>query len=111
MNAAKKKPATNDLVFGLGATGMSVARYLRRNELNAAFADSRNEPPGIDELKKDWPDAEVKLGKIAVDLVGVSAMTVHGEVIVKNVRPADIRETQADNAKRVGKTMLVVLVR
>lgn len=52
-----------DLVLGLGATGLSIARYLRRGEGKAMFADTRDEPPGIDELKDVWPDADVVLGK------------------------------------------------
>ena len=46
--SAVKKTATRgqDLVVGLGATGLSVARYLHRNDLDAAFTDSRDEPPG-----------------------------------------------------------------
>jgi len=51
-----------DLVFGLGATGLSVARYLRRTEGDALFADSRDEPPGIAALRELWPDADVRLG-------------------------------------------------
>jgi UDP-N-acetylmuramoylalanine--D-glutamate ligase len=49
-------------VLGLGATGLSIARYLRRNDCDAVFLDSRDEPPGLDELNDVWPDADVKLG-------------------------------------------------
>jgi UDP-N-acetylmuramoylalanine--D-glutamate ligase len=63
MNAARKNRGTaKDLVLGLGATGLSVARYLRRKDIDAVFADSRDEPPGLDDLDKEWPDAEVLLG-------------------------------------------------
>ena len=63
MNAAKKTASTgNDLVLGLGATGLSIARYLQRNDGDATFYDSRDEPPGIDELKEIFPDAKVVLG-------------------------------------------------
>lgn len=55
--------AGKDLVVGLGATGLSVARYLRRNGLDAAFVDTREQPPGIDALREVWPDADVQLGK------------------------------------------------
>ena len=48
--------------MGLGATGLSVARYLRRNNSSATFFDSRENPPGIDELDEIWPDAKVLLG-------------------------------------------------
>ena len=67
MKAAAKNESTNkDLVLGLGVTGLSVARYLRRNDRNATFIDSRDEPPGIDELSDVWPDADVILGKAAL---------------------------------------------
>jgi UDP-N-acetylmuramoylalanine-D-glutamate ligase len=51
MNAAAKKKRTNakkatgasekNLVFGLGTTGMSVARYLKRKGLAARFGRYR----------------------------------------------------------------------
>jgi UDP-N-acetylmuramoylalanine--D-glutamate ligase len=68
MNAAKKKTAAKtsdqrDLVMGLGATGLSVARFLQREGRNACFMDSREEPPGRDELEELWPDAEIQLGE------------------------------------------------
>lgn len=63
MNAASKSASTSrDLVLGLGATGLSIARYLRRNDCDAVFIDSRAEPPGIDELNNVWPGADIKLG-------------------------------------------------
>lgn len=61
--AKKKKAAAKDLVIGLGATGLSVARFLRRGELDAIFIDSRSNPPGVDELAEIWPDADVTLGQ------------------------------------------------
>jgi len=65
MSAAKTSASSNkDLVVGLGATGLSIARYLRRNDGNATFFDSRENPPGIDELDEIWPDAEVLLGDV-----------------------------------------------
>ena len=65
MKAAKKKVAAcTDLVFGLGMTGLSVARYFRRCDIDANFADSRDEPPGLDDLSDLWPNADVLLGNI-----------------------------------------------
>lgn len=61
MNAAART-AAKDLVLGLGTTGLSIARYLRRNNLNAVFFDTREEPPGVDELNELWPGAELVLG-------------------------------------------------
>jgi UDP-N-acetylmuramoylalanine--D-glutamate ligase len=62
MNAAKKKSADKDLVFGLGATGLSIARYLQREKRDTIFMDTRDEPPGVDELGEFWPDADLVLG-------------------------------------------------
>lgn len=50
------------LVAGLGKTGLSVARYLKRSDKDAVFYDSRTEPPGLDDLRAIWPDAKLLLG-------------------------------------------------
>jgi UDP-N-acetylmuramoylalanine--D-glutamate ligase len=73
MNAAAKKKRANatstaaagqtSLVFGLGTTGMSVARYLKRKGIGARFVDTRENPPGLDELGEIDPDADILLGK------------------------------------------------
>lgn len=60
--SAAQETANKDLVVGLGATGLSIARYLRRVDIDAMFFDSREQPPGIEELEKVWPDAELLLG-------------------------------------------------
>ncbi len=61
MSAAKTKSDKN-LVVGLGATGLSIARYLQRKDENAIFYDSREEPPGLDELHEIFPEPELRLG-------------------------------------------------
>jgi UDP-N-acetylmuramoylalanine--D-glutamate ligase len=60
--APKLKAGTKDLVLGLGATGLSVARYLKRAGRDAVFLDSREEPPGLEALDELWPDAPRELG-------------------------------------------------
>lgn len=61
MSARPESPA-KDFVLGLGLTGLSIARYLHRRDLDAMFFDTRESPPGIDELKSIFPDAEILLG-------------------------------------------------
>lgn len=78
-SAAGKK----NLVVGLGATGLSVARYLRGNDSAAVFYDSRDEPPGIDELETIWPGAEVLLGDVELP-AGVSRLVVSPGVADSN---------------------------
>ena len=60
--SAAKSTSDKDLVVGLGATGLSVARYLKRKDANAIFYDTRKEPPGLEELEEIFPDAELRLG-------------------------------------------------
>ena len=60
--SAARATVEKDLVVGLGATGLSIARYLRRVDIDAMFFDSREKPPGIKELGKVWPGAKVLLG-------------------------------------------------
>ena len=56
------KAAKTNLVVGLGKTGMSIARFLQRSDANAIFFDTREAPPGLDEIAEMFPDAEVHLG-------------------------------------------------
>jgi UDP-N-acetylmuramoylalanine--D-glutamate ligase len=56
------KKNKKDLVYGLGKTGLSVARYLARNDVNAIYVDSRESPPGVDELEAVCPAAELIVG-------------------------------------------------
>ena len=56
------------LVVGLGKTGLSCVRYLSGLGRAFAVADSRAEPPGIDELRAHWPDVPVHLGPFDPEL-------------------------------------------
>ena len=88
--ATKNKSKNKDLVLGLGVTGLSVARFLRRNDRDATFIDSRDEPPGIDELSDVWPDADVILGKAKlprdVDRIIVSPGVADSHELLKAAR-------------------------
>lgn len=56
------------LIVGLGKTGLSCVRYLSGQGREIAVADSRLQPPGLDELKAGWPDVTVYLGEFDEDL-------------------------------------------
>ena len=53
---------TRALVLGLGRTGLSCARYLRRRGLEVRVADTRDDPPGAAALREQVPDAELHTG-------------------------------------------------
>ncbi|MCW8880938.1 MAG: UDP-N-acetylmuramoyl-L-alanine--D-glutamate ligase [Sedimenticola sp.] len=50
------------LIVGLGKTGLSCARYLSAVGVPVAITDSRERPPGLDELKQELPDIALFLG-------------------------------------------------
>jgi len=50
------------LIVGLGKTGLSVARFLARRGERFAVADSRVNPPGLEQLRAERPAVEVHLG-------------------------------------------------
>jgi len=51
------------LVVGLGLTGLSVVRYLEKQNKNIVVVDSRNSPPGLTELENEFDDICVYLGE------------------------------------------------
>ena len=96
MSAARKTAsAGKDLVLGLGATGLSIARYLKRNDIKARFLDSREAPPGLDELGQVWPDADVALGEMKlpryVNRVIVSPGIADSHDVLKKARKRKLK--------------------
>ena len=52
------------LVLGMGKTGVSIANWLANQGREAAFADTRTEPPGCEEIKALLPDADIRCGEL-----------------------------------------------
>ncbi|WP_198266304.1 UDP-N-acetylmuramoyl-L-alanine--D-glutamate ligase [sulfur-oxidizing endosymbiont of Gigantopelta aegis] len=50
------------LIVGMGSTGLSCARYLQARSCPFAFADSRNTPPSLAEVKKQFTPLEILTG-------------------------------------------------
>jgi UDP-N-acetylmuramoylalanine--D-glutamate ligase len=94
--AVAPKHGRKDLVFGLGATGLSVARYLKRKDRRARFIDSRKNPPGLEELGNIDPGADVILGGATRDSLKdigriiVSPGVADSEPLLKAARKAGI---------------------
>ena len=75
-NLAPLEAGTRALVLGLGRTGLSCARYLRRKGLAVRVADTRAEPPGAAALREQVPDAELRTGPFAEALLEDVAQVV-----------------------------------
>ncbi|QSX41165.1 UDP-N-acetylmuramoyl-L-alanine--D-glutamate ligase [Shewanella cyperi] len=50
------------IVLGLGATGLSVVRYLVRQGIEPLVMDSRREPPGADKLRREFANVPLMSG-------------------------------------------------
>lgn len=75
-NLAPLEAGSRALVLGLGRTGLSCARYLRRRGLEVRVADTRSDPPGAASLREQVPDAELHTGAFDDGLLGGVAQVV-----------------------------------
>jgi UDP-N-acetylmuramoylalanine--D-glutamate ligase len=50
------------VIIGLGATGLSCARYFNRLQLPFTLMDSRLKPPQLAEFRKEFPNVAIHLG-------------------------------------------------
>lgn len=57
------------LVLGLGETGLSALRWLRKHGAEVSIADSRLHPPGVDDVLKTYPDIKVHTGPFVLDVL------------------------------------------
>lgn len=55
------------LIVGLGATGLSCVRHCHALGRQVAVADSREQPPGLAEVRAHWPELEVVTGAFEMD--------------------------------------------
>jgi UDP-N-acetylmuramoylalanine--D-glutamate ligase len=58
--AAHKK--AGKVIVGLGKTGLSLARYLHSQGESFTIVDSRQQPPGIKEARREFPQVDIQLG-------------------------------------------------
>ena len=50
------------VVVGLGVSGLAVARFLLRQQVNFVVMDSRTEPPGLADFQRQCPEVALILG-------------------------------------------------
>ena len=56
------------LVVGLGSTGLSCVRFLAGGDLRLAVIDSRDHPPGLQQLHDEFPDVALFTGAFDADI-------------------------------------------
>ncbi|MBS0372053.1 MAG: UDP-N-acetylmuramoyl-L-alanine--D-glutamate ligase [Proteobacteria bacterium] len=83
------------LVLGLGESGLAMARWLARVGGALRVADSRSQPPGVDRLRGEVPEAEIVTGPFELGLLdGVDRIAISPGV--------DPRQTLVQMARQRG---------
>ncbi|MFJ4371909.1 UDP-N-acetylmuramoyl-L-alanine--D-glutamate ligase [Pseudomonas japonica] len=57
------------IVVGLGKSGMSLVRFLANRGVAFAVADTRENPPELATLRRDYPQVEVRCGELDADFL------------------------------------------
>ncbi len=94
------------VVFGLGATGLSCARYLHARGLPFAIVDTREQPPELVALQVEMPEVPFYAGQWPADL-----LTSASELIVSPgvaLDQPDVASASAAGASVVGDIDLFV---
>lgn len=74
------------LIVGLGITGLSCVRYLVRSGQaeGLTVVDTREQPPGLGTLRKEFPGVDVRTGVKTIDFDGVTRIVVSPGVALTN---------------------------
>ena len=84
---------TNRIIVGLGTTGLSCARYLHSLGETFEVVDSRLDPPGLAQLKAEFPALSLTLGEFsAAKLCEASELIVSPGISIKTPAIAAARE-------------------
>ena len=57
------------IIVGLGKSGMSLVRFLANRGVSFAVADTREHPPELATLRRDYPQVEVRCGALDVEFL------------------------------------------
>ena len=57
------------IVVGLGKSGMSLVRFLANRGVSFAVADTRENPPELETLRREYPQVDVRCGELDVEFL------------------------------------------
>ncbi|MEE9327107.1 MAG: UDP-N-acetylmuramoyl-L-alanine--D-glutamate ligase [Cocleimonas sp.] len=96
----------DSVVVGLGATGMSVVRYLVNQDSNFAVVDSRENPPNADDLAKDYKNIPSHFGDFKTSWLSAADQLIVNPGIA--LATAEIDEAKQAGAEVIGDIELFV---
>lgn len=74
---AEKLEDRKTLIVGMGVSGLSCARFLRQQEEVFRWVDSRDEPPLLSEIEKEFAECELYTGGFETGLLdGIATLIV-----------------------------------
>lgn len=65
----KSETRADYAVVGLGVSGLSCLRHLLARGASVLALDTREAPPGLDAVRREWPDLDVVLGPLDASLL------------------------------------------
>lgn len=68
----QSKNQQTQVVVGLGKSGLSLVRFLARQGQPFVVADSRENPPELSTLQRDFPEVAVHCGALSADLLSAA---------------------------------------
>lgn len=97
------------VVLGLGDTGLSALRWLKKQGAEVIMADSRLDPPGLTELQRNYPEVEIYSGPFDSTLLCSVDMIVMSPGV--SLQEAAVQEAIANGVKVIGDVELFALNR
>jgi len=88
------------IVIGLGKTGLSCARYLQRKGIRFAIADTRDNPPAIDQVRAEFAGIDIRLGALDAEFLASATEIVLSPGVAQSL-PA-IVAAQKQGVKLIG---------
>ncbi len=88
------------VIVGLGQTGLSAAHYLARAGYPFAITDTRENPPGLDQIKAIYPQAELYLGGLNAELLAAAQQIIVSPGV--SIREPAIAAAQAKGIEIIG---------
>lgn len=89
-----------NIVVGLGITGLSVVRYLKKTHQDVMVMDSRDNPPGLAELQQEFPEVECVLGRFDSDNLAKASEIILSPGIA--LTHPDLQKAREKNVSIVG---------
>ena len=95
-----EKSADSIAVLGLGQTGKSCVRFLKSQGKSVVAVDTRENPPGLEELTDEFPDLEFRGGAVTEEILqGFDELVVSPGISIKQKA---IREAMEQGVSVIG---------